>query len=182
MSDHPDEKDLIRRCLRGREDAQRALYERELPSTYSLVLRLTGNRADSEDLVQECFLRVFTELHTFRGEAGLSTWIKRIAVNLTLNHLKRLRRLQIVPVEERHLPPDPVRLSTAGIDPRTLHTAIAALPQGCRIVLTLHLLEGYPHAEVADYLGISVSTSKSQLWRAKQLLRTALQDKRYANG
>ncbi|WP_116127204.1 RNA polymerase sigma factor [Lewinella sp. IMCC34183] len=182
MSHRADEKELIRRCLRGRADAQRELYRRELPPTYNLILRLTGDPADSEDLTQECFLRVFTQLHTFRGEAGLRTWIKRIAINLTMHHLKRQQRLPIVPVEEQHLAPDPRPLPTEGIDPPALHAAIAALPQGCRLVLTLHLLEGYPHAEVAEHLGISVSTSKSQLWRAKQLLRAALHDKRYANG
>ena len=182
MPASPPEKELIRRCLRGRADAQRELYRRELQPTFNLVLRLAGNRTDAEDLTQECFLRVFTRLHTFRGDAALRTWIKRIAINLTMDHLKRQQRLRIVPVEERHLPTDPVPLPIAGVDTAMLHAAINELPEGCRVVLTLHLLEGYPHAEVADYLGISVSTSKSQFWRAKQLLRTALRDKHYANG
>ncbi len=182
MSDNPPDKELIRRCLRGRADAQRELYRRELQPTFNLILRLVSNRSDAEDLTQECFLRVFTQLHTFRGEAALRTWIKRIAINLATDHLKRQRRLPIVAVEEQHLPTDSVPLPTTGMSTATLHAAINALPEGCRIVLTLHLLEGYPHAEVAEYLGISVSTSKSQYWRAKQLLRTALQDKRYTNG
>ena len=176
------EKEMIRRCLRGRQDAQWELYRRELQPVFNLVLRLVGNRSDAEDLTQECFLRVFTQLHTFRGEAALRTWIKRIAINLSTNHLKRQNRLRIVAVEEECVTEHAVPMPVAGVDTATLHAAINELPEGCRLVLTLHLLEGYPHAEVANYLGISVSTSKSQYWRAKQLLRTALQDKRYANG
>ena len=183
MPANPPDEELVHRCLRGRTDAQRTLYRRELQPVFNLVLRLTGNRADAEDLTQECFLRVFTKLHTYRGQAALRTWIKRIAINLSLEHLRRQQRLPIVTVAEDQLPAEPApTLLTAGVDVPTLHAAINALPEGCRVVLTLHLLEGHPHAEVAEYLGISVSTSKSQYWRAKQLLRTALKTKNYARG
>ncbi len=161
---------LLDRCLRGDRAAHNELYQREVQGVFHLVIRLVANRMDAEDLTQECFLKAFQRLPQFRGDASLRTWIKRIAINLSLEHLRKHQPI-IVAVEE-HLLTDEEALPD--VDVSHIHRAIKELPKGCRVVLTLYLLEGYRHAEIADILKVSVSTVKSQYWRAKHLLRQAL--------
>ena len=79
---------LIDHCLRGNRAAQNELYQREVQGVFHLIIRLVANRMDAEDLTQECFLRVFQRLPQFRGDASIRTWIKRIAINLSLEHLR----------------------------------------------------------------------------------------------
>ncbi|MFK8163093.1 MAG: RNA polymerase sigma factor [Lewinella sp.] len=174
----PNHDTLIDRCLSGNRAAQNELYQREVKGVFHLVIRLVANRMDAEDLTQECFLKAFQRLPQFRGEASLRTWIKRIAINLSLEHLRRHQPL-IVPVEE-HLLTEAAALPE--VDTRRIHEAIKELPKGCRVILTLYLLEGYRHAEIADILKVSVSTVKSQYWRAKHLLRQALIPNTAKNG
>jgi RNA polymerase sigma-70 factor (ECF subfamily) len=161
---------LIDRCLRGNRAAQNELYQREVQGVFHLVIRLVANRMDAEDLTQECFLKTFQRLPQFRGDASLRTWIKRIAINLSLEHLRRHQPL-IVPVEDHLLTTEE---PLPEVDTRRIHEAIKELPKGCRVILTLYLLEGYRHAEIAEILEVSVSTVKSQYWRAKHLLRETL--------
>lgn len=161
---------LIDRCLRGDRVAQNDLYQREVGGVFHLVIRLVANQTDAEDLTQECFIRVFQRLSQFRGDASVRTWIKRIAINLSLEHLRRHQPL-LVPVDEQVLAE---ATPLPELDMARVHHAIKELPKGCRVVLTLYLLEGYRHAEIAEILAVSVSTVKSQYWRAKHLLRQAL--------
>ncbi|MEL7160321.1 MAG: sigma-70 family RNA polymerase sigma factor [Bacteroidota bacterium] len=171
---------LVERCLRGDRSAQEALYRREVRGVYHLIVRLVNDRRDAEDLTQECFVKVFTHLERFRGEAALSTWIKRIAINLSLAHLRRDRPLLVTPSEEHFSDDSLEMLPTVQMD--EVHRAIKALPEGCRVVLTLHLLEGYRQTEIADILDVSLGTVKSQYWRAKKLLRKALRPQTERHG
>ena len=138
---------LINRCLRGNRAAQNELYQREVQGVFHLIIRLVANRMDAEDLTQECFLRVFKRLPQFRGEASLRTWIKRIAINLSLEHLRRNQPL-LVPIDDQMTEEEPL----PRVDVAHIHRAIKELPKGCRVVLTLYLLEGYRHAEIAEIL------------------------------
>jgi len=175
----PEKNDtLIDRCLRGNRAAQNELYQREIQGVFHLIIRLVANRMDAQDLTQECFLRVFQRLPQFRGEASLRTWIKRIAINLSLEHLRRNQ--PIIVAMEDHLLTEEKPLPE--VDTRRIHEAIKELPKGCRVVLTLYLLEGYRQAEIAEILEVSVSTVKSQYWRAKHLLRQALTPKNAKHG
>ncbi|MEM1357569.1 MAG: sigma-70 family RNA polymerase sigma factor [Bacteroidota bacterium] len=174
------EDTLIDRCLRGERTAQRELYLRESPGVFHLIIRLVANRMDAEDLTQECFLQAFRRLSQFRGEAALRTWIKRIAINLSIAHLRQERPLLVLS-EEMDIP-DTETTSLPQMDMQKVHQAIKKLPEGCRLVLTLYLLEGYRHKEIAEILGVSVSTVKSQYWRAKKLLRQTLRPKTTNHG
>lgn len=170
------ESELVRRSLAGEELAQRQLYGRYVGAMFHTVLRLTANRPDAEDVTQEVFVKVFEKLDSFRGESTLGAWIKRIAVNAALNHLRKANRLQTV-VLENHAPlPDEPEVDEVAWahDIRRIHEAMGELPEGCRLVFNLHLLEGYRHHEVAHLLGITESTSKTQYMRAKRLLREKL--------
>lgn len=172
------ETELVRLCLAGQESAQRQLYGRYVGAMFHTVLRLVANRSDAEDVTQEVFVKVFEKLESFRGESTLGAWIKRITVNTTLNFLRQANRLQTVAFEHQSpLPDEPEVDETAWAhDIRRIHEAITELPDGCRAVFSLHLLEGFRHQDVAQLLGISESTSKTQYMRAKRILREKLGD------
>ncbi|MBI1227044.1 MAG: sigma-70 family RNA polymerase sigma factor [Bacteroidetes bacterium] len=171
------EIELVQLCRNGDEQAQRQLYSRYVGAMFHTVLRLTANREDAEDLTQEVFIKVFEKLDSFRGESTVGAWIKRVAVNTTLNFLRQANRLKMVAVESQNLPPEaePEVDETAWAnDIRRIHEAMGELPDGCRLVFNLHLLEGYRHQDVAQMLGITESTSKTQYMRAKRILREKL--------
>ena len=143
---------------------------------YALCLRLTGNRADAEERVQDVFVRAWRKLQLFRGESAFSTWLYRLAVNVVLSSGRGASR-----AGQRHTslqdsvsadPPDRMPPEGLGID---LERSIAALPDGAREVFVLYDVEGYSHAEIARACGIATGTSKAQLFRARRLLREMLE-------
>lgn len=170
------EAQLVTQCLTGHEAAQRQLYGRYVGAMFHTVLRLTANRSDAEDVTQEVFVKVFEKLGSFRGESTLGAWIKRITVNTTLNFLRQANRLQTVAFENQNPLSEEQEVDESAWthDIRRIHEAITELPDGCRAVFSLHLLEGYRHQDVAKMLGITESTSKTQYMRAKRLLRESL--------
>jgi len=178
------ERTLVRNCLKGRERAQRRLYDAYVDAVFHTCLRICGHSTDAEDVTQETFIRVFRRLRTFNGTSSLGAWIKRIAVNTSLNHLRGQRQMTALedapeltsPADNKELYP------SEGLTVDRIHRAIQKLPDGSRTVLTLHLLEGYQHKEIAGILGITESTSKSQYHRAKKLLQGFLEPNRQRAG
>jgi RNA polymerase sigma-70 factor (ECF subfamily) len=173
-----DEQALITRVLDGDRDAARALYEQHVQRVHRLVYRLCGDEELTHDLTQDVFIRAFEQLQRFRGEAALSTWLHRIAVSVTLNALRKVRRLQTreqslegaaLLAEDSARPTDPELRDR-------LTRAIEALPPGARVSVILHDIEGYTHVEIAALLGIAVGTSKARLFDARVRLRQALAD------
>ena len=156
----------------GDERAFRELYRRHTPVLYPLVLRmLGGDTADAEDVVQDTWMRAVRQLHGFRWESSLRTWLCAIGLNLARETLRRRGRNRAEEWSERlglQLPP--VRLGER-ID---LERAIARLPDGYRTVLVLHDVEGYTHEEIGRQLRIAVGTSKSQLFDARRAVRSLL--------
>lgn len=166
----------MERCLDGNRAAQYDLYRRYVGAMFHTVVRMVGNREDAEDLTQEVFAKVFHRLESFRNDATLGAWIKRIAVNVSLNFLRTANRLHFVEMEG-HLAiaeENDVGEEVLETDLRRIHEAIKKLPDGSRTVFNLYLLEGYDHREIAEILHISESTSKTQYRRAKRLLREEL--------
>ncbi len=178
------ERALVRSCLQGRERAQRRLYNAYVGAVYHTCLRICGSATDAEDITQETFIRVFRRLKTFNGTSSLGAWIKRIAVNTSLNHLRGQR--QVTALEDAPEPSSPADtrelFPSEGLTVERIHRAIQQLPDGSRTVLSLHLLEGYQHKEIAGILGITESTSKSQYHRAKKLLQGILEPNRQRAG
>lgn len=173
-----DEQSLITRVLDGDREAARALYEAHVHRVHRLVFRLCGDEELTHDLTQDVFIRAFDQLPRFRGEAALSTWLHRIAVSVTLNAMRKVRRLQ---TREQGL--DGAMLVAAeGTAPHDselrarLTKAIEALSPGGRAAVILHDIEGYTHVEIAAMLGIAVGTSKARLFDARVRLRQALAD------
>ena len=172
-----EERELIRRVLAGDPAAERTMYQAHVDRVFRLVYRMTGDLDRAQDYTQETFIRAFDRLGEFRGEAALSTWLGSIAISITLNGLRKVRRLN-----QREISIDDVVHPTQGSreaepDLKTRMTqAIDALPDGYRAVFVMHDIEGYTHEEIATSLGVHPGTSKAQLFRARARLRESLAD------
>jgi RNA polymerase sigma-70 factor (ECF subfamily) len=171
------EVELIRRAADGDVQAYEQLYRDHVSRVNGLCLRMTRDRGEAEELVQDVFVRVWEKLGTFRGGSAFSTWIHRVTVNTVIQHLRTNARWR-----DRHdaaADPDAApdnsfaRMSGADID---LERAIARLPVRARMVFLLHDVEGHKHREIAEMTGIAVGTCKAHLHRARKQLREILGD------
>jgi RNA polymerase sigma-70 factor (ECF subfamily) len=170
-----DEILTIRRATAGDERALRDLWTRHAPHIDVVVRRLVGGDADlAADIAQEVWIQIFRALPAYRGDAQFSTWAHRIAVNRTLNALRKVHRLSAIesPVEENtaFVEPD----TEASFVGQSIADAAAQLSPGARTVFMLHDVEGYTHEEIARELGITTGGSKSQLFKARNKLRKLL--------
>lgn len=167
---------IVESCRKGDRHAQFELYRLYSKAMYNICLRMVRNETDAEDLLQNSFIDVFSKLDSFRQEATIGSWIKRIVVNNCINFLKK-RRLHFEELDDRfhHLSEhgsDGVPTDT--LDVTSISKAVNRLPDGYRVVFSLYAMEGYDHEEIAQILEISESTSKSQYSRAKRKLQDLL--------
>ncbi len=177
MKTNPLETKLIKDCINGNRDAQYRLYCRYDKAMYNICIRMMKKREDAEDALQDAFVDVFRKLDTFRFESTLGAWIKRIVVNNCLNLLKKRKDFMVqlenapeLSTEEEHVKDFDEQQYKVNL----IKKAIQLLPSGYRVICSLYLFEGFDHQEIANLLDISVSTSKSQLHRAKIKLRKNL--------
>lgn len=167
--------ELIQRAQGGDLRSFETLYRMHVGRTYALALRMVGDAPTAEEVVQDIWVRAWQRLDSFNGESAFSTWLHRLAVNLTIDHLRSHRRR-----ESRSASLDDPRARSRSARPDRpgdrldLERAIAGLPEGARTVFVLHEVEGLPCRDVAEVTGTAVGTVKSQLFRARQLLREAL--------
>lgn len=167
---------LLRAAQAGERAAFDSLYTATVERVYAVCLRLCGDRASAERLTQDTYVLAWRKLDTFRGEAALTTWLHRIAVNAVLNdgRAERRRALRVETTGDIEM-----FGATTAVSPTELRIdlerAIAALPTGARTILVLHDIEGYRHQEIATMLDIAVGTVKAQLHRARRLLREMLE-------
>ena len=157
----------------GDAEAFERLYRENSPRIYSLARRMAGEDS-AEDLTQEVFLRAWQKLSTFRRESSFSTWLHRLAVNLILTRREQMRKREArfggrEGLLDRMF--GPPRSPGLKVD---LEAAIQTLPQGAKQVFVLYDVEGHTHEEISGLMSISIGTSKSQLHRARSLLRTQL--------
>jgi len=164
----------IQRAIEGDERALRALWSQHAPHIDAVVRRLAGDPDLAEDIAQEVWIQIFRALPSYRGESQFGTWAHRIAVNRTLNALRRTRRLTKI---ETEMDEDTVTVEHGG-DRAMLRSVIdaaaAQLSPGARTVFLMHDVEGYTHEEIATELGITPGGSKSQLFKARAKLRRLL--------
>lgn len=161
------------RAAAGDHAAFERLYREHVSRIHSLARRMAGEET-ADDLTQEVFIRAWEKLPTFRGDAAFGTWLHRLAVNWILSRRETRRRRESKRVgADGVLEAAPARIARPGLEV-DLERAMERLPERARRVFVLYDVEGYPHEEIADLMGISVGTSKSQLHRARALLRERL--------
>ncbi|MFC3198998.1 RNA polymerase sigma factor [Parapedobacter deserti] len=162
--------ELILACKNGDRQSQFKLYSLYAKAMYNTALRIVADEAEAADVLQEAFIDAFARLDSFRQDCTFGLWMKQIVVNKSISILRR-RKLELQPLEEgEHVPAEEQEESNMELRVEAIKKAIAKLPDGYRLVLTLYLLEGYDHEEIAHILQISEATSRSQFLRGKRKL------------
>src|SRR6476659_4541380 len=170
---------ILQGCLKNNAAAQKALYLKYSAKMLVVCYRYGHNREDAEDMLQEGFIKIFSQIHTFENRGALEGWIRRIIVHTCINHLKKNKRFNesvdiinasAIQVREESIP--------SIVQAKQIVECIRLLPIGYRTVLNLYAIEGYSHKEIAEMLDIEESTSRSQYTRAKQMLEEILLKKK----
>ena len=172
---HSDtETELIEQCRKGIRNAQRTLYEQYAGTMLAVCSRYIADRNEAEDVMIGGFVKVFGKLDQFKHEGSFEGWIRRIMVNESLTYIRRNKQMYLeVDIEEAHRSPDYAVLDNH-LHAEDLMKLIEQLPTGYRTVFNLYAIEGFSHKEIAEKMGISENTSKSQLSRARSLLQKHL--------
>jgi len=173
------EEAILQGCLKSNAAAQRALYERFSAKMLVVCYRYGHNREDAEDMLQEGFIKVFSQIHTFESRGALEGWIRRIVVHTCINILKKNKRFN-ESVDLIHASSLQVREESIPsiIQAKEVVECIRMLPIGYRTVLNLYAIEGFSHKEISFMLDIEESTSRSQYTRAKAMLEDVLVKKK----
>ena len=170
---------LISGCLQNEPAAQRELYNRFSSKMLSVCYRFAQSREDAEDMLQEGFIKIFTQIHTFENKGTFEGWVRRIIVHTCINFLKKYKKFNenvdiayanTVQAKEETMP--------SLMQAKQVIECIRLLPIGYRTVLNLYAIEGYSHKEIASMLDIEESTSRSQYTRSRNMLETILIKKR----
>ena len=169
------EEAILKGCLSNDAVAQKELYNRYSPKMLAVCYRFAHNREDAEDMLQEGFIKVFSQIHTFRNQGAFEGWIRRIIVHTCINNLKKNRKFN-ESVDLIHATAMQVREESVPsiVQAKQVVECIRILPIGYRTVLNLYAIEGYSHREIGSMLEIEESTSRSQYTRAKQMLEDIL--------
>jgi RNA polymerase sigma factor (sigma-70 family) len=165
-----DEPKLIRQCLANDSAALSQLYKQFSPVLFAICLRYASNREEAQDLLHDGYIRILNSLADFRFEGSFEGWMKRIMVNMAINYYRKRAKINFAPLEHTALPGDDAPSAIDSLNAEQLILLIAGLPDGYRQVFNLYALEGFKHREIAEMLGISENTSKSQYMKARKWL------------
>lgn len=170
------EAQLILGCKKRNPHAQRALYEQYKTPLFRVCLRYAKDRGEAQDMLQDGFIKIYTDLPKYRGDGAFGGWLRRVMVNACLQYLRKWKNLfpsaDINQYAELHTTNENI---IASMGAKELTQLIQKLPIGYRIVFNMYVVEGYSHKEIAEQLEVSVSTSKTQLFKAKAALRQMLE-------
>jgi RNA polymerase sigma factor (sigma-70 family) len=172
------ERNLIRSCKRGSTKAQFELYSLYYKGMYNVSLRIVRDNAEAEDIMQEAFLTAFDKIESFKAEVTFGAWLKKIVVNKSLDALRR-RKLKTEEMNEGYMRmPDEEDETLKVLDKVVLiKRVVAQLPETQRLLITLHLFEGYPHEEIAQMLDMKHGAVRTAYLRAKNKLQDLLEEK-----
>jgi RNA polymerase sigma-70 factor (ECF subfamily) len=165
------DSDLIAGCIAGNRKMQQELYQRFAPKMFGVCLRYAGNTEEAEDILQEGFVKVFRKIDSFRSEGSFEGWVRRIFVNTAIEHFRRKTYLQPVTEREEETIEGSYLSVLDSLAERDIIGLVQQLSPGYRTVFNMYVVEGYTHKQIAESLGISEGTSKSQLSRAKIILQ-----------
>ena len=173
------EEQMLAGSLKNNAAAQEAFYNNFSPRMLGVCYRFAKNREDAEDMLQEGFIKIFTQIHQYRNEGALEGWIRRIVVHTCINVLKKNKKfsesVDIIHASSIHVREDMI---PSIMQAKQVVECIRMLPLGYRTVLNLYAIEGYSHKEIAAMLEIEESTSRSQYTRAKAMLEDILVKKK----
>ncbi|MDB5193001.1 MAG: sigma-70 family polymerase sigma factor [Segetibacter sp.] len=172
-----NEHSLIQNCIQGDRIGQKQLYDMYASKMFAICLRYAKNQMDAEDILQEAFIKLFNNLHRFRGEGSFDGWVRRIFVNTAIEHIRKKHLSTDISDGIENVVPDRCKNALDNLYQKDLMKTSMNLSDGYRTVFHLYAVEGYSHKEIASQLGITESTSKSQFSRAKAILRNVLQGK-----
>lgn len=171
------EKELIKACKANDRNAQKALYNRYAPEMLALCRRYVGKMDDAEDVMVEGFFKVFTKINTYTGEGSFEGWIKRIMINEALMFLRKNNPLKFSEEISDGVPQVEFPSIESELTAEQIIALLDELPPGYRAVFNLFVIEGFKHREIAQKLGISINTSKSQLILAKARMAQLVQQR-----
>ena len=171
------ESRLIENCISGNRKSQKELYDMYAPKMFAICLRYTKNQMDAEDTLQEGFVKMYNNLHRFRGEGSFDGWVRRIFVNTAIEHIRK-KNLNVTNGEGlENTIADKRKSALDNLYEKDIIKTSMNLSEGYRTVFNLYAVEGFSHKEIANHLGITESTSKSQFSRAKAILRNVITNK-----
>lgn len=173
---YTSDSELLEACLRKEPKAQATLYQRYKGRFFGICRRYAKNSHDAEDMFQDAVVKVFQKLHELKSVEQLSAWVRRIVVNVCIDHYhKQTNFVDINDYVEGFQQEWQSESIISELSNQELLSLINELPDGSRMIFNMYVIDGYPHHEIAKMLGISEGTSKSQLFFAKKLLKNKLQ-------
>ena len=176
------EEKIIEGCIAGNRKAQKALFDTYKSSMMGICMRYCRTKDEAEDVLMMAFMTILSEIHTFRKESSISSWIRRIVVNTAINNyrknLKHYYHSDIDEILEIDLKDGEDMQISDHHSADAILKVMNELPHGYRIVLNLYVVEGYKHKEIAEILDINVGTSKSQLSKARKIIQEKLSSKK----
>ncbi len=177
MTDKTSEIQMIDRVKANDPIGQKQLYQQFAVQMFRICLRYATDKSEAEDILQDGFVKVFRDISQFRGEGPLGAWIRRIMVNTALSHLRKKKQFISTVPDMLHLDGilNPLTPNyESNLDTETLLKYLQQLPDGYRAVFNLYAIDGYSHEEIAEKLNISIGTSKSQLFKAREYIKRML--------
>ena len=169
---------LIDLCIKGDRESQKVLYNRLAPRMFPLCIRYIGNREMAEDVLQDGFITLFTKLGDYKGDGSFDGWARKIFVNTALMSLRKKDALKMSEdLEAIRGMKDDLPSQNQNIGYKELMELVMELPPGFRTVFNMYAIEGYSHKEISDTLGISETTSRTQLSRARIWLQNKIKER-----
>ncbi len=173
-------EELVARCRKGDQRAQIEIYNKYYKAMYNTALRIVNDSAEAEDVMQEAFIKAFSKLHTFEGKSTFGAWLKRITVNLSINSINKKSKFEEVSYNDQFKnevdDSEGIVLNAeeTNLQVQKILRAMAELKDSYRMILNLHLIEGYDYDEICTILDISPANCRTSISRAKESLREKL--------
>lgn len=172
-----DEKLLIKKCIEDNRLYQEAFYKKFSPKMYAVCKNYAESRDEAMDFLQDGFISVFNNLHKYRFEGSLEGWVRRVIVFRTIEALRRKKRYNEVLLEVQGVEstgPEEYEIENISTPAEKIRELVNKLPEKAGLILKLYAIEGFTHAEISEITGVSIGTSKSQLSRARKLIKEGL--------
>jgi RNA polymerase sigma factor (sigma-70 family) len=171
-----DYQTLIRKCLEGNSRAQKELFDHFSGKMYYVCLRYACDQVEAQDMLQEGFIRLFTNLDSFKGKGSFEGWARRIFVHTAIKYYHRMRKHNGNVTIDHAYAHDVRATAISELGEKELLGLVQSLPNGYRVVFNMYAIEGFSHKEIAETLGIKESTSRSQLVKARNMLQNQVVD------